>query len=79
MEDAAIVELESKLDEIIDRISLLEESPEIGSALLPDSIRRRYGPQVRKLIVTPFDVIYDYLPKENAVVILALLHQRGAQ
>lgn len=77
--DAAIVEREEKLDEILGTIELLEDTPEIGSAILPASIRRRYGSQVRKLVVRPFDIIYDYLPKEGAVVILALIHQRGAR
>ncbi len=77
MDDAAMIERESKLDEILDRIALLEATPELGSSLLPASIRKRYGSQVRKLVVTPFDIIYDYLPQENAVVILTLIHQRG--
>ena len=77
--DAAIVEREEKLDEILGTIELLEDTPEIGSAILPASIRRRYGPQVRKLVVQPFDIIYDYLPKDDAVVVLALIHQRGAR
>ena len=79
MADAAIVKREDKLDEILDTIALLEGTPEIGSAILPASIRRRFGPQVRKLVVRPFDVIYDYLPEADAVVILALIHQRGAR
>lgn len=79
MADAAIVEREDKLDEILDTIALLESTPEIGSAILPASIRRRFGPQARKLVVRPFDIIYDYLPKADAVVILALIHQRGAR
>lgn len=79
MADAAIVEREEKLDEILDTIALLEDAPEIGSAILPASIRRRYGPQARKLVVRPFDIIYDYLPQDDAVVILTLIHQRGAR
>ena len=79
MADAAIVEREEKLDEILDTIALLEDAPEIGSAILPASIRRRYGSQVPKLVVRPFDIIYDYLPKDDAVVVLTLIHQRGAR
>lgn len=79
MADAAIVEREEKLDEILDTIALLEDAPKIGSAILPASIRRRYGSQVRKLVVRPFDIIYDYLPKDDAVVVLTLIHQRGAR
>lgn len=79
MADAAIVEREEKLDEILDTIALLEDAPEIGSAILPSSIRHRYGSQVRKLVVRPFDIIYDYLPQDDAVVILTLIHQRGAR
>lgn len=78
MADAAVVQLESKMDEILDRIALLESSPELGASILPASIRRRYGPQARKLVVRPFDIIYDYLPAEDCVVVLTLIHQRGA-
>lgn len=79
MADASIVEHEEKLDEVLGAIALLESFPEMGSAILPSSIRRRYGPQVRKLAVRPFDIIYDYLPKEDTVVILSLVHQRGVR
>ena len=66
MADAAIVEREEKLDEILDTIALLEDAPEIGSAILPASIRRRYGSQVRKLVgVQDLDIIYDYLSKRR--------------
>lgn len=77
LEDMRIVQREEKTDEILDRISLLESSPEIGSALLPPSIVRKYGPQVRKLIVMPFDVIYEYMLADDTVVVLALVHQRS--
>lgn len=79
MADAAIVEHEEKLDEVLGTIALLASFPELDSSILPASIRRRYGFQARKLAICPFDVIYDYLPKNDAVVILALIHQRGVR
>ena len=39
MADAAIVEREEKLDEILDTIALLEDAPEIGSAILRANMR----------------------------------------
>ncbi len=79
MDDVHLVQREEKLDEILDRIALLKENPELGSTLLPQSIRRRFGSHVRKLVVSPFDVIYEYLPQDDAVVVLGLIHQRAAQ
>lgn len=78
LSNAAIAEREEKLDEILDTVALMEDTPEIGSTIFPASTRRRYGPQVRKLIVRPFDIIYDYLPEADAVVVLSPIHQRGA-
>lgn len=78
-DDMLKVELESKREEILYEIELLEAAPEIGSKILPDSVKLLYGVDVRKLVVNPFDVIYRYLPEEDTVRIMGLLHQRQAR
>ncbi len=79
LNDIAQVLLASKRKEIMDAISLLSDMPEIGSSIVPQSIRRKYGKTVRKLVVAPFDVVYEYHAERNEVHILALIHQRMAQ
>ena len=72
------VKLESKQNEIIKAIDLLSELPELGSRNLAEYIVHTYGTGVRKLVVNPFDVIYEYDEGDDEVRVLALLHQRAA-
>lgn len=76
--DLALVELDSKVDEILSLTDLLEEIPELGSKNLPASIRRSYGESVRKLVVDPFDIVYEYDQDAEAVYVLGIVHQRAA-
>ena len=76
IEDAASVSLESKRHEIRRRVEQLASFPEMGSANLPESIRARYGSDVRKLVVNPFLVIYEV--SDDAVEMLGIVHQRAA-
>lgn len=77
-DDFVAVQLESKRDEIIKAVDMLSDFPEIGSPILSDYIVKEYGPQVRKLVVSPFVAIYEYDRKADAVNVLALVHQRAA-
>lgn len=79
IEDTDLVERDDKLAEILDIVALLETSPDMGSNSLPASIAERYGANVKKLVVTPFDVIYEHLPEQDEVLIYALVHQRAAR
>ena len=79
IEDMTQVILKSKRDEIMGVISLLESAPGIGSNLVPSSIRKTYGSSVRKLVVSPFDVVYEYCEEVDQVHILGLVHQRAAR
>ena len=78
IEDMLSVQLEGKRGEIFQRIDLLSSFPDLGSANVPDSITERHGNNVRKLTVSPFDVVYEYSPEEDAVYVLGLVHQRAA-
>lgn len=77
-EDTDYVHSMDKLDEILDAVASLESFPNRGSNLLSDSIISQYGNGVKKLIVNPFDVIYEYLENEDTVLVHALLHQKAA-
>lgn len=79
VEDMTQVILKSKRDEILGSVALLEHVPNIGSTIVPASIREAYGQSVRKLIVDPFDIVYEYHEAEDAVHILGLIHQRAAR
>lgn len=78
LNDLVAVEQASKRDEIFDKVDLLADFPDLGSANLPVSILSRYGTTVRKLVVSPFDVVYEYDPASDEVHVLGLIHQRSA-
>ena len=78
IEDARVVALEGKLAEIRGTIDLLGNFPELSSRNLPAFISQLYGDQIRKLVVKPFLVIYEYRPTEDAVYVLGLDHERVA-
>ena len=78
IEDMLSVQLEDKRNEIFQRVDLLSSFPELGSANIPNSIAKRHGDNMRKLVVDPFDVVYEYSPSEDAVYVLGLIHQRAA-
>ncbi len=73
------VRLESKRNEIFEKIELLAFVPEMGSRILPESVVRRFGREVRKVVIDPFDIIYRYFPEEDLVFVEGLLCQREAQ
>ena len=76
--DAQSIRLASKREEVKRRVEQLADFPEIGSANLSESIVERYGPNVRKLVVNPFLVVYEIDAPADAVNVLALIHQRAA-
>ena len=78
LHDMQQVALPSKQSEIYDSIDLLQTIPSLGSARLPQAIEESFGGTVRKLAVTPFLVIYEYLDSEGTILILGLVHERTA-
>lgn len=63
-------------DRIIAFVSNLERMPEMGPLDVRPTIQARFGNEVRKLVVSPFDVFYLYLPDEDEVHVDVVLHQR---
>lgn len=61
---------------VIGRVSTLESFPEIGSRVMSERMRFRYGEDIRKLVVRPFDVIYRFDSSVETVWVIDLVHQR---
>jgi hypothetical protein len=57
----------------------IEAFGDFGSKVVPDSIREDFGGGVRKVVVSPFDLVYTYYPSDDLVRIEALVHQRAAR
>ena len=69
----------SRVEEaVFDAIDLLPYAPVLGSRSLPDSLSRRYGGNVRKMAVSPFDVVYR-ITDDGDFLILGLVHMRAAR
>lgn len=78
LEDMLQVKTQKLEDEIFDTIDLLPHIAIMGSTNLPDSIATRYGSNVRKLPIKPFDVIYE-ITSDKDFVVLGMIHQRSAK
>lgn len=73
----ADVQSERVAQRIIRLVSYLEDMLEMGSADLPESVKRRYGVRARKLVATPFDILYTYDAELDEVHVDGLVHQRA--
>lgn len=67
--------VEAQVYRVLDNI---EAFPDIGSMLLPESIRSEFGKGIRKVVVGPFDLVYTFYPDRDLVRVEALIHQRSA-
>ena len=76
-EEIGKVEKKRVRDNILDATELLAVMPEMGSTNLPRLIVEKYGPDVRKLVVPPFLVLYKLLPADR-VLVLGVMHNRAA-
>jgi len=78
IDDMKTVRLASKRKKIRRRVEQLSEFPDLGSPNLSDYIVEKYGPDVRKLVVSPFLVVYELDRDADDIDILALVPQRAA-
>ncbi|MDY2626128.1 MAG: type II toxin-antitoxin system RelE/ParE family toxin [Coriobacteriales bacterium] len=78
IEDAGSVREAIKRQEIKRQTDALAEFPLMGTPGIPASISRTFGPQVRMLVVNPFNVVYEYDEKTDVVMLLGLVHQSRA-
>lgn len=80
LDDAVdLVELESKEEEIFNAIELILHVPVLGSRNLPSSIIKRFGNTVRKLVVSPFLIIYEIDDQQKRIMVLGLIPERMAR
>lgn len=58
-------------------LDVLETFGELGSSLVPESITRRYGGNVRKVADEPLELVYTFYPDEDLVRVEALVYGRS--
>ena len=64
------------LAEVRAKCAIAEEFPGAGSALVELSLRRSYGSTCLKLSAAGYDVLYERLDEQDAVVFLGIVPQR---
>lgn len=77
VDDLAQVQSQRVYRRIISLVSYLENMPEMGSPDIPEAARKRYGNGARKLVASPFDVLYVYDAERDEVHVDGLVHQRA--
>ena len=78
LDDAAAIWSGRVQDRLERMLRAIEAFPEIGSPDIPMSIKATYGAHVRKAIVEPVDLIYEYDPDADAVIVYGLVPFRAA-
>lgn len=78
VEDVSQIYSLNIINRIEDAMSSIEAFPHLGSANIATSIRAKYGDSVRKLVVAPYDIIYEYNEMDDVVEVLGLVHFRQA-
>lgn len=59
----------------IDRIlQLISVMPGVGSSLVADSVRVAYGQNVLKMLVGPYQIIYEFDRSKDTVYVYGLLY-----
>ena len=77
-DDLSQVETAKLEQRILKNLRNIESFGDIGSGLVPKSVKRDFGDRVRKIAVNPFDLVYTYDPESDTAYIEALVHQRAA-
>ena len=73
LDDAAAVWSDRVRGRLERMLRAIEAFPEIGSSDIPASIGAAYGTRVRKAVVEPFDLIYEYDPDADTVIVYGLV------
>ncbi len=77
-EDAGTITSEKLQEELKRTLLAVTDFPEMGSPRIARSIREKYGNNTRKMVVGPFDLIYEFNKPEDTVVVYALMPTRAA-
>lgn len=62
---------------IDDMLRTIEDMPGVGPFILPKSIVHKFGPGVRKAVVSPFEIVYEHNEEVDTVFVYALLYCPG--
>ena len=79
LDDAAAIWSERVKRSLVQALAALESFPEIGSTDVADSIRERYGSEVRKMTVGSFSLVYEYDRTADEVWVYGLVPMRRAR
>lgn len=71
--DASDIRTDRVLDYVYRALRNLESFPQMGSTDVPRSIVREFGEGVRKYVVAPFDLIYEYNESSDVVLVYGLV------
>ncbi len=52
----------------------IEQMPGVGSSLLPESIVAEFGTSVRKAVVSPIEIVYEYDEATDTAYVYDLLY-----
>lgn len=78
VDDLSLVTSRKLEARILADLDNIEAFGEFGSTSIPESIKEKFGAEVRKVAVTPFDLIYSYYPEQGLARVEALIHQATA-
>ena len=78
IDDASLIWSDRVMSELFTILKNIEAFPEIGSSNVPGSVKDEFGQNVRKVVVGPFDLVYEYEKSNDMVYVHALVHQRKA-
>lgn len=79
LEDASYVYSPRVQENLASALAAIEAFPRIGSQSIPTSIKERFGDGVLKVVVKPFDLVYEYLEEADTVVVYGLVPFRAAR
>ena len=77
--DFAAIETKKLEQRILKNLDNIELFAEFGSPDIPASIKEEFDGDIRKVAVSPFDLIYTYFADRDLCRIEALVHQKAAR
>ena len=78
-EDLAGVWSERIVQDVTRAVQAIATFPRIGSSEIAASISEEFGEDVMKVVVGPFDLIYEYDEATDTVYLYGLIHGRSAR
>lgn len=79
LDDASYIYSPRVQEDLANALGAIETFPRVGSRAVPASVKERFGDDVLKIVVKPFDLIYEYLEEADVVVAYGLVPFRAAR